>query len=171
METFDAISSRRQVRQFTDDPIPDDVLTQILEAGRRTPSGRNGQPWDFVVVTAPETKATLARCWQGASWTADAPVVVALIIPAADEERAQLMHRFDLGQLAMQLMIAATGFGVASGQASCQDQELARSAIGFPEDRQCGLLLAMGYPGDRPLRPIRKPDRRPFDDVVHIGSW
>ena len=171
METFDAITSRRQVRDFTDEPIPDDVLHQILEAGRRAPSGRNGQPWDLVVVTDADAKATLARCWQGASWTAGAPVVVALVIPTAEEERPRLMHRFDLGQLAMQLMIAATGFGVASGQASCQDQDLARSVLGFPEDRQCGLLLAMGYPGDRPLKPIQKPNRRLFDDVVHMGGW
>jgi hypothetical protein len=51
METWDAIRSRRNVRSFTSDPIPDADLDQILEAGRRAPSSQNWQPWDFVVVT------------------------------------------------------------------------------------------------------------------------
>ena len=51
METWDAITSRRNVREFTDEPLPDDALQRILEAGWRAPSSRNWQPWDFVVVT------------------------------------------------------------------------------------------------------------------------
>ena len=51
METWDAITSRRNVRQFSDRSIEEDVLDRILEAGRRAPSSRNWQPWDFVVVT------------------------------------------------------------------------------------------------------------------------
>ena len=171
MDTWDAITSRRQVRQYTAESIADDVLNGILEAGRRAPSGRNRQRWDFVVVQDKEQQAELARTWQGASWTADAPVTVALIVPATDDDLTRLMQHFDLGQLAMQLMIAAAGFGVASGQARCADQDLAREVIGFPEDRVCVLLLAFGYAGDRPLRPIQEPDRRPFADVVHMGRW
>jgi nitroreductase len=51
------------------------------------------------------------------------------------------------------------------------DQELARRLLGFPEDRFCAYLIAFGYPADRPLRPIRNPNRRPFDEVVHRGRW
>ena len=51
MDTWDAITSRRDVREFQDRPLADDELDRILEAGRRAPSSRNWQPWDFVVVT------------------------------------------------------------------------------------------------------------------------
>jgi nitroreductase len=51
------------------------------------------------------------------------------------------------------------------------DQELARRLLGFPKDRFCALLIALGAPADRPLTPIRRPRRRPFDEVVHWGRW
>ncbi len=170
MDTWESITSRRQVRTFTSDPIPGEDLERILEAGRRAPSSRNGQRWDFVVVTDADQKARLSGVWQGAGWTAGAAATIALVMPDS-EGPEELTDRFDLGQAAMQIMIAATGFGIASGQAACRDQALAREVLGLPEGKQCNLLIALGYPGDRPLKPIRNPSRRPFDDVVHFGSW
>ncbi len=60
METWDAITSRRNVRQFSQQPISPDDLDRILEAARRTPSAGNKQQWDFIVVTD-------ARCARRAS--------------------------------------------------------------------------------------------------------
>jgi nitroreductase len=105
MDAWDAVVSRRNVRDFRKDPIPPEDLDRILEAARRTPSSRNGQPWDFVVVT------------------------------------------------------------------EVADQDLASELLGFPADRFCAAILSLGYPGDRPLSPIRSIDRRPFDEVVHRERW
>jgi nitroreductase len=55
--------------------------------------------------------------------------------------------------------------------AGVQDVDRARELLGFPADRNWAFLISLGYPADRPLRPVRKPDRRPFDDVVHRGHW
>jgi len=170
MDIWDTITSRRQVRSFTSDPIPKEELERILEAGRRAPSSRNGQRWDFVVVSDKGQLDRLSQVWQGALWIADSTVTFAFVIPQAEGDEA-LVDRLDLGQAAMQMMIAATGLGIASGQAVCRDQTLAREVIGFPDDKQCALLVAVGYPADRPLRPILKPARRSFDDVVHFGTW
>lgn len=65
METWDAITSRRNVRDFADRPIGDADLDRILEAGRRAPSSRNWQPWDFVVVTDREQLQALSQVWRG----------------------------------------------------------------------------------------------------------
>jgi nitroreductase len=170
MDTWDTITSRRQVRSFTPDSIPMGELEQILEAGRRAPSARNGQRWDFIVVTDKEQMERLSHVWRGAGWTAGAAATIALVMPESEGPEA-LTDWFDLGQAAMQMMIAATGFGIASGQASCRDQELAQEVLGFPDGKQCLLLIALGYAADRPLKPIRKPSRREFDDVVHYGTW
>jgi nitroreductase len=170
VDTWDIITSRRQVRYFTADPIPAEDLERILEAGRRAPSARNSQRWDFIVVTDKDQMERLSHVWQGASWTAGAAATIALVIPEAEGSEARI-DLFDLGQAAMQMMIAAAGFGIASGQASCRDQDLAQRVLGFPDGKQCFLLIALGYPADRPLQPIRRPSRRPFDDVVHFGSW
>lgn len=66
METWDAITSRRKVREFTDGAIPQIDLDRILEAGRRSASARNRQFWDFVVVTERESLEALAEVWKGA---------------------------------------------------------------------------------------------------------
>ncbi len=171
MDTWNAVTSRRQVRDFTDQPIPEENLRQILEAGRRAPSARNSQPWDFVVVRDRDRLQRLSGVWPGASWTAGANATIACILTDTDDERSRLLQRFDLGQAAMQMMITASGLGVASGQAACADQELAAEVLGFPTGHHCALLIALGYPGDRPVRPIRMPSRRVFDDVVHYEKW
>jgi len=51
------------------------------------------------------------------------------------------------------------------------DQELARRLLGLPADKACAFLVSLGYPAGRPLTPIKNPDRRPFDEVVHRGRW
>ena len=79
--------------------------------------------------------------------------------------------RYDLGQATMNIMLAATDLGIGSAHASVADQDLARQLLGFPEDRFLAYLIALGYPADRPLAPIQRPDRRPFEDVVHWAHW
>ena len=171
MDTWDAITSRRNVRSFADRPISDEDLDRILEAGRRAPSSRNWQPWDFVAVTDREQLRDLAKVGRGSGHVGDAAAVIALILPdgggAGDRERA----RYDAGQATMAMMIAAADRGIGSGHAGVQDQDHARRVLGFPEDRYVSYLIDFGYPADRPLKPIKQPDRRPFDEVVHRGRW
>lgn len=168
MMVYDAIRSRRDVREFHSRPIPDGDLYQILEAGRRSPSAQNWQPWDFVVVTDREQLIRLAGVWQSGGHVAQSAATIALIAPAGEQrQRAQ----FDLGQATMSIMIAAAGLGIGSGHSAVSDQELARELLGFPEDKVCAHLIPLGYPAGRPLAPIRQPKRRAFGDVVHQGRW
>ena len=170
METWDAIRSRRDVRAFAERPIEDDDLDRILEAGRRSPSSRNWQPWDFVVVTDREQLTELATVWQGAGHVAGSAATVAIVAPIVEEARRQTEF-FDLGQAAISMMIAAADLGIGSGHSAVGDQDLARRILGLPEDRICAHLVPLGYPAERPLVPLRRPDRRPFDEVVHRGRW
>jgi nitroreductase len=170
VETWDAIRSRRNVRAFADRPIAREDLERILDAGRRAPSSRNLQRWDFVVVTDRERLRELARVWQAAGHVARSEATVALVAPRS-EGRDAASTQYDLGQATMAMMIAAADLGVGSGHSAVGDQGLARAVLGLPEDRFCAWLVAFGYPLDRPLRPLRRPDRRPFEDVVHWGGW
>jgi nitroreductase len=169
VQTWDAITSRRNVRTYDDRPIPGEHLDRILEAGRRAPSSNNSQPWDFVVVTERDRLKRLATVWQGAGHVARSAATIALVAPASEGEAQRV--QYDLGQATMNIMLAATDLGVGSGHAAVSDQELARELLGLPEDRLCAYLIALGYPADRPLVPIRRPNRRPFDDVVHREHW
>ena len=169
MQTWEAITARRNVRSFADRPVPAADLDQILEAGRRAPSSRNWQPWDFILVTSPGQLSELAKAGPGAGHLAGAAAAIVVIGPAADNPfgRAQ----FDLGQAVMAMTLAAADLGVGSCHAGVRDLALARRLLGFPEDRDSAFVISLGYPADRPLAPVRNPKRRPFGEVVHRGSW
>jgi nitroreductase len=171
METWDAIRARRNVRQYDGRPIESDHLDRILEAGRRSPSATNRQRWDFVVCTDREQLRELAGVWRGAGHVTRSAATVCLLSPLADDVRTRASIEYDLGQVTMSMMIAAADLGIGSGHASVSDQDLARRILGHPADRRLAYMLALGYPAGRPLAPIRRPDRRPFDQVVHRGHW
>lgn len=170
METWDALRARRNVREYEDRPIPDEHLDRILEAGRRAPSAANNQPWDFVLVTEREALERLAEVYPGAGHVARSAATIALIAPVRDGDQRDWMQ-YDLGQTTMSMMLAAADLGIGSGHAAVAEQGLARQLLSYPDDRICAYLLALGYPARRPLAPIKRPNRRPFDEVVHRDRW
>lgn len=171
METWDAITSRRNVRQFEDRPIGAEDLDRILEAGRRAPSSRNWQPWDFIVVTDRAQLEELSGVWRGGGHIAQSAATVVVVLPEMDDASQRERAAFDVGQASVQMMLAAADLGIGSGHSAVGDQDAARRILGFPADRYAYIMIDLGYPGDRPLRPIRRPDRRPFEEVVHRGRW
>ena len=171
METWDAIRARRNVRVFDERPLAEADLDQILEAGRRAPSSRNWQPWDFVLVTDRSQLPELAQVWRGAGHVAGAAAAIVCLGPVLDDERQEAWLQYDHGQATMSMAIAAADLGIGSSHAAVADQALARRLLGFPEDRFAVSLLSLGYPADRPLVPLKRPNRRPFEEVVHRGHW
>ncbi len=169
METWDAITSRRNVREFADRPVSDRDLDQILEAGRRSPSSQNWQPWDFILVTDRAQLQQLSAVAPGAGHLAGAAAAIALIAPAQDSRLRR--SQYDLGQATMSIMLAAADLGIGSCHSGVSDQDLATAQLGFPPAKTCAFLISLGYPAGRPLAPVRVPDRRPFDEVVHRGRW
>ncbi|MCW3018902.1 MAG: nitroreductase family protein [Solirubrobacterales bacterium] len=171
METWDAIASRRDVREFEDRPLPREALERILEAGRRAPSSSNWQPWDFVVVTDRDQLRELATVWQGARQVAASAATIAVVLPQSDDEAERERAQYDAGQATMAMQVAAADLGIGSGHTAVGDQDKARAILGVPDDRYVAYLIPLGYPAGRPLKPIQKPDRRPFEQVVHWGQW
>lgn len=171
METWETIMARRNVRSFEDRPIPEQSLERILEAGRRAPSASNRQPWDFVVTTDRSKLEALGTVWQGARHLPGAAGAIVLTLRKPEEERYRLIDQFDLGQAAMAMELAAADQGIGSGHSAVGDQEACRDIFGIPADHLCAYMLALGYPSDRPLGPIRHLDRRRFEEVVHREHW
>jgi nitroreductase len=171
METWDAISARRNVRTYLPDPVSDADLNRIAEAAWRAPSASNRQEWNFIVVTDRDQLQALSTVWQGARHIAGAAAAIALVVPQYDEDRGRLTSRYDLGQATYAMMVAAADLGIGTGHSSVGDQERAREILGVPADHDVAYLIGIGYPADRPLKPIKKPDRLPFDEVVRHGHW
>jgi nitroreductase len=171
METWDTIRARRNVRSYDDQAIAPEDLDRILEAGWRSPSASNRQKWDFVLVTEPDQLQELSTVWVGAGHLATAKAAIVLVLPEPAAERYRTMDQYDLGQATMAMMLAAADLGIGSGHSAVGDQEACRRILGTPADHICAYMIAFGYPADRPLKPIAKPDRRPFDEVVHRNHW
>jgi nitroreductase len=169
MQTWDAITARRNVRTFQDRVIPAGDVDRILEAGRRSPSSQNWQPWDFIVITDRAQLRELSQVFYGAHHVAHSAAAIAVVGPVTDNEfhRAQ----FDLGQATMSMTLAAADLGIGTCHAGVTNMDLARRVLNLPADRSWVLLLSLGYPADRPLTPVQNPRRRPFDEVVHRGRW
>src|SRR6266481_5241316 len=128
METWDAIRARRNVRQYTGQPIAREDLERICEAGRRAPSAGNGQPWDFVVVTERAQLIELAKVWEpGGRHIAQSAATIALL--------------------------ARADLGIGSGHSAVADQQQAQRVLGFPDGYLAVHLIGLGYPAGRPLRP------------------
>ena len=171
METWDAITARRNVREFADREIPEADLDHVLEAGRIAPSSQNNQPWDFVVVTDRDLLRELSGVWRGGGHIARAAAAVAVVIADEEESRSRERNRFDIGQATMQMMIAAADRGIGSGHSAVGDQDLARKLLGVPQDKLVAFVIDLGYPAGRPLRPGTRLKRRGFDEVVHRNGW
>ncbi len=161
MSVWDAISTKRMVRQFADRPLQPDDLVRILNAGRRAASSKNLQRWDFIVCRERAHLAELAGVGPYAGHLAGAAVAIALVTPAPAAADSPLSVMFDLGMAAGNMMLAAWELGIGSVPATVYEHDLARRLLGYPTDRHCEYLLSFGYPsrsrGPHPPEQVRRP--------------
>ena len=162
----------RSVRRFDPArPLPNDVLTDILECGRWTGSAKNSQPWAMVVVRERATLAQIASLGQFAGHVADATVAIVLVMTERSRSRS-----FDEGRLAQNIQLAAWAHGVGSciGTIFPDDNEdELLSLIDAPPTHGARTVLSLGYPADRTARRVDPGlrsaiplGRRPVADVV-----
>lgn len=167
----EAIRTKRAVRRFTDQPIPEEAIRAILNAGRRAQSSKNTQPWSFVAVRDQGTLKQLSETGDFAGHLAGAALGVALVAPDTADRHAWIL--FDLGQAAAYMQLAAWELGIGSCIATIYQPERAGAILGLPDGMRCDLALSFGYPAADQARPgvVRPGGRRPFDEVVHWEQW
>lgn len=123
------------------------------------------------MVTKRAELENLANVWVNAGHIAGSAATIAIVAPVPAHEIQRDLIQYDIGQATMSMMIAAADLGIGTGHSAVIDQDLARKLLGFPIDRFCAYLLALGYPADGPLAPIDELNRRPFNEVVHRERW
>jgi nitroreductase len=96
---------------------------------------------------------------------------IAFVVRQPEDERQQDLLMYDLGQATASIMLAAADLGIGSGHAAVSDQEQAQRVLEFPDGYFCAYLIGLGYPADRRLQPLVRPNRRPLDEVVHWDRW
>jgi nitroreductase len=158
MDTYLAIASRREVRDYADRPLPEDVVNRILDAGRLSGSSRNTQLWQFVTV---RDKEALAGNVYAPENVRNAQLVVAIVGEAG---------LFDVGRAAQNMMLQAWNEGVGSVPNGIRDSEGSERTIGIAPVK---MILTFGYPA-KPRDPnsrtaeewSARAKRKPFDEVV-----
>ncbi len=161
------IRTQRAVREYTDQPVAEDAIRAIVNAGRRAQSSKNGQPWYFVIVRDREQLQRLSESGQFAAHVARATFAVALV-----EAPSSGAGMFDLGQAAAYMQMEAWDSGVGSCVTWMHYPEKAKAALSLPEDIDCHIVLAFGYPARQSqTQPLRKGGRKTFDDVVRWERW
>jgi nitroreductase len=157
VDTFLAIASRRETRDYADTPIPEHVVRRILDAGRLSGSSRNTQKWEFVVVGDHEA---MAQCVYAPGNVLGAALVVAIAGAAGG---------IDVGRAAQNMLLAAWNDGVGSCPNGISDADGAERIAGAP----VSIVLTFGYPA-KPRNPTAhtaeewsaRAKRKPFDKVV-----
>ena len=170
MNVSDAIRLKRAVRKFKDEPLPEDIVHAILNAGRRSQSSKNEQTWHFIAIRDKTILKALSETGTFAGHLAGAALGVAILTPDP-EGKFQIM--FDAGQAAAFMQLAAWELGVGSVPASIYEPEKARAILGFPAEFHLRIALSFGYPleEEKISAAPQKGGRRSLEEIVHWDKW
>ena len=163
METFDAIRTVLAVRHFKDTPIPEPIIRQIVEAGRLTASGGNGQPWHFIVGRDKETFRRLGQLARTGPYIPQAPLA---IVVAMDHSPIAVSD----GSRAIQdMMLAGWSQGVGSNWVGFNSLPEVNSLLGIPEEVSVLAILPFGYPAEAVGKGQKK--RKSLGEVAYLERW
>ncbi len=160
-----AIYERRSIRRFKSDPVPRELVTQVLHAGIWAPSSCNYQMWDFVVVDDPAINARLAAL---STQMGNAPVNV-IVSYGRDFSEDAWANIQSASAATMNMSLAAHVLGLGTFWITqTGDREKVREVVGLPEDRLVVAVLALGFPANPPRS---GPKRRPLEHVAHWNHY
>ena len=194
MPLGEAMFIQRAIRRFKRDPIPDDVLEDIMQATIRAPNGGNNQPWRFILVKDAEMRSKLAELYHEAWWAkradqgimgpedippgknsmrsamrmaneiGDAPVMVLLCATAKGEQA--------MGSVipsAQNMLLAARAFGVGGTIATLHPvvEERVHEMFGIPGNAQVVYCMPLGYPRGE----FGSVQRKPLTEVCGVDGW
>jgi len=175
MEFYEVIRTRRSVRSYRPDPIPDDVLRRVLEAARIAPSGSNRQPWRFIVVKDEETKKKLVPACHNQSWIAEAPIIIAACAQELSYNRGGYMGKLsgvmDATIAFTHLILAARAEGLGTCWIGAFDNEQVKEVLGVPSGWNIAALTPLGYPAEGE-NAFREPTgRKTLDEIVSTDKF
>ena len=170
MTFLELAKARYSVRSFTDQPIADDKLKLILEAGHVAPTACNNQPQKIYIARSEDARKKLAsvcRC------TFDAPVILVVCYDRTRDWKNKIMPGYESGEtdaaiVCTHMMLEAAELGIGSCWVGYFNADRVSEVLGLPENVTVSALLPMGYPADdaKPL-PLHSQYRKP-DDIVSV---
>ena len=165
MDLFEVIEKRRSIRSYKPTPIPNEHLKKILEAARLAPSGKNLQPWRFIIVRNPEKKRLLAEAAMNQMFIAEADVVIVALsdptIYSSTGTRRRIPYLQDPMIAIEHMILAATALGYGTCWIGAFDEDKVKQIVNAPEELAVIALLPIGVPNENP--PPRP--RKSFEEI------
>ncbi len=157
MDVYQVIKTRRSVRSYKPDPVPEEVLNRILEAARLAPSAHNGQDYKFVVVKDSQKRKLLAQAAEQ-DFISQAPIIIAAVSLDPDKiiSCGAPTYAVDLAIAVDHLTLAAAAEGLGICWIGAFNQKEAKKILGVPAQSKIVILLPLGFPADQPGTKVRK---------------
>ncbi len=171
MSFQELIRKRYSVRAYKPDPVPDDLLAQVLEAGRLAPTAANRQPFRVIVIHTQGREAELNRIYPR-EWFVQAPLILCVCTVQAEAwQRARYDGKshadVDATIVMDHMVLAATELGLGGCWIAAFNPAAAREILGLPEGVEPVLFTPLGFPADQP----RVKERKPLAELVHYEHW
>jgi nitroreductase len=164
MDTFERITTKLEVRAFTNQDVPSEIRSKVLEAARLTGTGLNTQHWRFILVNDKQNLKKLADDSTSGSWVRDANfAVIVLTNPEYN------FHLIDAGRVLQNMQLAAWNHEVGSGLFTGIMEEKLRSDFGIPNELSPTIIVGFGYPARKLTGKSKK--RLPLDKLVYYEKY
>lgn len=161
-DTYDFIIGLRAIRDYQPEPLTEEDLGAILEAGRWTGSSKNNQAWSFIAVTDPDRIQGLADHGDFTQPIRDSAATIVLVQESGG-------NPFDIGRAAQNIMLAAKAIGVASCPITLHRDTDAAAFLGVSEGAVARYAIALGYPAPD-AKPRRFGGRKGSSEVVRTDG-
>ena len=174
MTFLDLAKRRHSVRAYRPDPVPDELLATVLEAGRLAPTASNKQPFRIIVVQTRGREAELRRIYDR-DWFVQAPLILCVCaVPSEAWRRTMYDGRshadVDSSIVMDHLVLAAADLGLGTCWIAAFDPAAAREVLAIPDQGEPMLFTPLGYAADSSPSP-RHAERRPLDELVRYERW
>ena len=173
LDFYEVIRTRRSIRSYKPDPIPEEVLTRVLDAARIAPSGSNRQPWKFIVVKDEELKRRIAKACHSQMFIAEAPVVIVACGYNIHYNRGEYMGDFsmlvDVSIAFTHLILAARAEGLGTCWIGSFNNEEIKRILSIPEEVNVVAITPLGYPKDEEFR--EPGPRKPLSEIMSVDKF
>jgi len=162
MDVTTAIRTRRSIRRYKREEIPEDVLRDILEAARLAPSAANRQAWEMIVVRDPDLKAQLVPLCKNQKFVEECSALLVAI-----EDPAQRWSKVDAAIMLDHVSLEAHEKGLGTCWIGAFDKAKVGEFLNVPPGREVMACMALGYPDERPdARP-----RKSIEELVYFERY
>lgn len=171
---LEAIRTRRVIRHMTDQPVPQELIEQILEAGRWAPSGGNTRPNRYIVIQDPLTRRLIRMVSPGMFQRAPILILICTDWSVIDERKIPHHDRalaIDVGTAAQTMMLAAHSLGVASGPVTSFSQAAVSVILNLPDNLTPMMFICLGYAAADQEKGMKGQKRITWHDLTYFERF